>query len=270
MTRLLVGCASRTSGADNGAQCAPLSSRRNEAVSAPILLRFAVKTRLSEVLVKCKRSFELHSAHHSKRNAVRKGERLVGVPLEPLEPGREIFLADVQQDNRRAGAQATRDGLGASVIETPADQGEGLVEHVGSDNERLRAPLEQAPVRNRLLVMLIIRVFQCQYETGIEQGRRQSSRPYRYSSWRPERSFNPLRPGFEPSSKIGSSAVGIGNTMMRPGSGTISTCFAPLSRRLGINTPSFFTFAFIAGFADRRRRYSIPAISRAGDSNCFA
>lgn len=47
--------------------------------------------------------------------------------------------------------------------------GERLIEHVGSDNERLRALLKQPSERDRWLVMLIVCVFQRQYETGVEQ-----------------------------------------------------------------------------------------------------
>jgi hypothetical protein len=219
---------------------------------------FALKTRLSEVLVERKGGLELHAPHYGKRNAVCEGETFVVVPLESLDPCAEVFRADVQQNDRGAGAQATRDGLRARVIETPADQGERLIEHIGSNNERLRAPLEQPPERDCLLVMLIVRVFQRQNEAGVEQDRRQVSRSYRYSSWRRERSVRPLWPGLEPSSKTGSSAAGMGNTMMRPGSCTISTCFAPLSKRLGINTPSFFTITFMARPSRSQDDYCTP------------
>lgn len=173
-------------------------------------LRLALKTRLSEVLVECKRGLELHASHYSKRNAVGEGESFVVVLLEPFKPCREVFRANVQQNDGGAGAQAMRDGLSASVIETSADQGERLIKHIRSNNERLRTFLEQPPERKCLLVILIVRVFQRQYETGVEQGGRQVLRSYRYSSCRAERSVTPLWPGLEPSSKTGSSAAGMG------------------------------------------------------------
>ena len=228
-------------------------------------LWFALKTRLSEVLVERKGDLELHAPHYRKRNAVGEGETLVVLPLEPLKPGCEVLRAEVQQSDRGTQTEAMRDGLSASVIEAPADQSERLVKHVGSNNERLRASLEQPPERDCLLVMLIVRVFQRQYETGVEQDRCQVSRSYRYSSWRRERSVTPLRPGLEPSSKTGSSAAGMGSTMMRPGSCTISTCFAPLSKRLGINTPSFFTVAFMARSLERKVNIVLRAGQSAGD-----
>ena len=234
MTWLLVGCASRTN------RTTTVRGAHPTVLLCAVSLRLPLKTRMGEVLVECQRGLEFHTSHLRKGNAVGEGKLFVVVLLEPLEPCREVFHTDVQEIDRGAGTQATRDGHSTSVIQTSTDESERFIENVGSNNERLRALLKQPPERDRWFVMLIVCVFQRQYETGVEQDGRQVSRSYRYSSWRAKWSATPLWSGLEPSSKTGSSAAGMGNMMMRPGSGTISTCFAPLSRRLGISTPSFF------------------------------
>ena len=107
-----------------------------------VSLRLPLKTRLGEVMVECQRGLDFHTSHHRKGNAVGEGKLFVVVLLESLEPCREVFHTDVQEIDRGAGTQATRDGHSTSVIQTSTDESERFIENVGSNNERLRALFE--------------------------------------------------------------------------------------------------------------------------------
>jgi len=151
-----------------------------------------LKPCLCEVPVEGEGGFDSEALHDRKGRAVRKREIFVPITVEPLPRGVKISFLDAHEGHRRAEAQPLGHGPGAIVVQAAADERYGLVKNVRGGDERLRAKPKGPSEGESLLVVLVVGVFEGEYEAGVEEERRHASFPYRYSSCRSARSPSPL------------------------------------------------------------------------------